>query len=111
MNKKNVFFYILTKNVENGWKKELQPAFGCTQHPKAGQNSQQPMFCHFVEQQYQQLFCREDYRSKKCNKQGQSWRPIEETKPENDNRTELHRVRSQKKPIKINILFPNQWLT
>ena len=25
--------------VENGWKKEVRPAFGCAQHPKAGRNT------------------------------------------------------------------------
>ena len=30
-----------TKKVENGWKKIVQPAFGCAQHPKAGRNTQQ----------------------------------------------------------------------
>ena len=29
------------KKVENGWKKVVQPAFGCAQHPKAGRNTQQ----------------------------------------------------------------------
>ena len=26
----------LAKKVENGWKKVVQPAFRCAQHPKAG---------------------------------------------------------------------------
>ena len=29
-----------TKMLENGWKKVVRPAFGCAQHPKAGQNTQ-----------------------------------------------------------------------
>ena len=29
-----------TKKVENSPKKVFQPAFGCGQHPKAGQNTQ-----------------------------------------------------------------------
>ena len=29
------------KKLENGWKKSVRPAFGCTQHLKAGQNAQQ----------------------------------------------------------------------
>ena len=31
---------VTSKNVENGWKKVVQPAFGCAQHPKAGQSTQ-----------------------------------------------------------------------
>ena len=30
----------LTKEVENGQKRVIQPAFGCAQHPKAGQTTQ-----------------------------------------------------------------------
>ena len=30
----------LTKKVEKQLKKMFQPAFGCAQHPKAGQNTQ-----------------------------------------------------------------------
>ena len=30
----------LTRNIENGSKKVFLPAFGCAQHPKAGQNTQ-----------------------------------------------------------------------
>ena len=30
-----------TKKVENVWKKEVQPALGCAQHPKPGRNTQQ----------------------------------------------------------------------
>ena len=33
-----------TKKVENGWKKIVQPAFGCAQHPKAGRNTQQTSY-------------------------------------------------------------------
>ena len=31
------------QKVENGWKKVLQPVFGCAQHLKAGQNTQHRM--------------------------------------------------------------------
>ena len=31
----------MNKKIENGWEKLFQPAFGCAQHPKAGQNTQQ----------------------------------------------------------------------
>ena len=31
---------VRTKKVENSWKKVVQPAFGCAQHPKAGRNMQ-----------------------------------------------------------------------
>ena len=34
----------MKKKVENGSKKVFQPAFGCTQHPKAGQNTQHTSF-------------------------------------------------------------------
>ena len=30
-----------TKKFKNDWNKVVQPAFGCVQHPKAGQNTQQ----------------------------------------------------------------------
>ena len=32
---------LRTKKVENGWKKEVPPAFECAQLLKAGQNTQQ----------------------------------------------------------------------
>ena len=41
----NYFFQLFSrKKLENGWKKVVQPAFGCTQHPKAGRYTQQLSF-------------------------------------------------------------------
>ena len=50
MNKKTCVFvysskhrtkFEMNKKVENGFKKAVQPAFGCAQHPKTGRNTQQ----------------------------------------------------------------------
>ena len=35
------WFWSFSLIYENGWKKVVRPAFGCTQHPKAGWNTQQ----------------------------------------------------------------------
>ena len=34
----------MSKKVKNGWKKGVHPVLGCAQHPKAGWNTQQPVY-------------------------------------------------------------------